>query len=121
MTQIKRAGRYRGLTFLFGKFQSITVRPRAISIFRRETNKYSKICLTPPPSNFATMQLTSDVVHVLLILTSHKFMTSILRFHEEKNLTHFRPMLHFYTPWKRQKTFVFFSHLQGVWKRDIRI
>ena len=83
MAQIKRAAKYRGLTFLFGKSQSITVRPRAISIFRRETNKYSKICLTPPPSNFATMQLTSDVVHVLLILTSHKFMTTILRFHEE--------------------------------------
>ena len=33
---------------------------------------------------------------------------------EFKNLTHFSPMLHFYTPWKRQKTFDFLMFSGGI-------
>ena len=29
-------------------------------------------------------------------------------------LTHFSPMSHFYTPWKRQKTYGFLTFLEGI-------
>ena len=35
------------------------------------------------------------------------------------NLTHFRPMFHFYTPRKRQKIEGFSDVFRGVWKCDI--
>ena len=36
------------------------------------------------------------------------------QFEEEAHLTHFSPVSHFYTPWKRQKTFGFLTFSGGI-------
>ena len=34
------------------------------------------------------------------------------------NLTHFKPLISFYTPWKHQKTVIFFLKFSGSTERD---
>ena len=48
-----------------------------------------------------------QVVFEQLILSDFKMWSSAA-------LTHFSPVLHFYTPWKRQKTFGFLTFSGGI-------
>ena len=69
--------------------------------------------------NFALVQCSILLKHLLLLLSLITFQVLVdqgLKGHVRSvnSLTHFSPMSHFYTSWKRQKTY-----FQGVWKCDI--
>ena len=65
---------------------------------------------------------TSSFFHLKPLIRALERMGWILRkpqrcLHAVMFLTHFSPVPHFYTPWKRQKTFVFWR-FQGIQKCD---
>ena len=55
----------------------------------------------------------SDIKHISILLVIYQFL-HFFHFVPWIILTHFSPVPHFYTPWKRQKTFGFLTFSRGI-------
>ena len=88
-------------------------------------NSWSFLFLSAFVHSFITINNLVNFPHVFethLIETTEKLSDSLstsgksINFQEKVmlNLTHFSPVSHFYTPWKRQKTFGFLTFSGGI-------